>query len=319
MLEYIAFPEKRAYGVELELDYYPISKETIASRIREVDLNHRVTISNWTTNNNNINWYVKEDSSCGWEVASYKCKGIADLLNIAKVAQAIKDHGGVINVRCGLHIHVEVKDFSPEQIATLVAYWMKIEPVIKEALPPHRLSNKYCQLLREHYSQYANKSDLSSKEFWDTIRPDSYGDARRRVALNIVNYTRAYDYGDNSRKTVELRLPEGTLSAYEVKNWVRFFVRFVSFCRKQNFPRNTVTATNLIDALQILGLHGREDSFFLLSKGMRTTKEWFLYRIMQYSHNKYLSKQAVGVLNFMWNPLKSYEISKDGSVFTEFV
>jgi hypothetical protein len=52
---------------------------------------------------------------------------------------------------------------------------------------------------------------------------------------------------------------------------------------------------------------------------MRDTKEWFLHRVLKYSRVKKLCQEAVDELNAMWGPQKAFELSEDGTFYTESV
>ena len=313
-VKYITFPTKRAYGVELELSSYGIGKKEIAKAISKTDTEHEVYVSGWDQTEDNDYWHVKDDSSCGWEIASYKSKGVKDLVNIAKVTDSVAAAGGVVSTKCGLHLHVEVEDFNNAQMATLMAIWMKIEWVVANSIPLHRAKNKYCRLMNVFHKNHRNKDLQNAQTFWDVIKPNLYGnyDRFRRVAVNIWNYT-----ANDGKPTVEFRFPEGTLNSNEVKNWIRLLVRLVDFTKTHSFPSNN-NKVSLPETLKFLGLAGSAD-FFLLSHGMRDTKEWFLHRVLKYSRVKKLCQEAVDELNAMWGPQKAFELSEDGTFYTESV
>jgi hypothetical protein len=223
MVEYVNFPEKRAFGVELEVCDTGVNKGTLSKVIRKTDKLHSVFVSGWNPTYETTKWHVKNDSSCGLEVASYKSKGIGDLLNIAAVAEAIQEAGGVVNEKCGMHVHVDVSDFSPTQVATVIAFWIKIEKVIANMLPSHRVNNKYCKFLTHYLSKKIKQFNSNSSAFWQLVKPDLSGNynKQRRVSLNVWNYAYANHFSLNTRKTLEFRMPEGTLDSKEIKNWLR--------------------------------------------------------------------------------------------------
>jgi hypothetical protein len=60
------------------------------------------------------------------EFISKICKGNNDLKTIASFVDVLNVHGCDMNDSCGLHIHINVKDYAPESIIDLVknvAYW----------------------------------------------------------------------------------------------------------------------------------------------------------------------------------------------------
>ena len=48
-----------------------------------------------------------------------------------------------INRNCGLHVHVNVEDFTLKDMAILLAYWMKIENTLSFAIPSWRVDGAF--------------------------------------------------------------------------------------------------------------------------------------------------------------------------------
>lgn len=296
-VRYIKFKSTRNFGIELEVNER-INANELVRCVSSADPDRPVIQSaHYQQDYDNDYWHVKFDRSCGdvkdrggWEVASYKASGYKDIEKMSKIAEAMKAAGAVTNNECGFHIHAEIADFKHDQAAALVAYWMKIEPVVLEILPKHRKNNKYAKPLTKKFEGSVDKL-YNAKQFWEIVRPQRFDNPNRRVALNMCNYAQWVP----NRKTVELRLPEGTLDGKEVKNWIRFFLCFVDFVRKKEFP-GTVEPANLYETMKIIGLHN-ENPFFILSKAMRDTKMWLMRRILLYSTKKKLREEAETFLN----------------------
>jgi hypothetical protein len=289
---YVKFDSKRGFGVEMEVNQ-KVALNELRNIVQKNDLTHQViTSSTYTHSNGNNYWHIKFDRSCGdvytgkasdkggWEVASYIARGYKDITNISEIARKLKDSGVVVNNNCALHVHGDVSDFSQEQVATLVAHWMRIESVISEIVPKHRRNGKFCRLLTK---KFPIKS-YSLNSFWQTVKPVDFSDADRKVALNICGYC------SYKRPTVELRLPEGTLDHKDVRNWIRMFVHYIDNVKHMTFPAN-IEPAGLMETLQILGLHG-DKSFVILSKSLRETKMWLMNRILKFSTKRKLREEA---------------------------
>jgi len=303
-VQYVKFTTKRAFGIELEVSK-KVSLETLVNAVKTADRNKEVYSSaHYQQDSGNTYWHCKFDRSCGakaneggWEVASYKASGADDLVKISQMGTVLKKAGAEVNDNCGYHIHCEIKDFSTENAATLVAYWMKIEPLIGEILPKNRRNNIYCKMLRE--VKPVTEANLKTPElFWAKVRPVSLDNSERRVSLNMCNYT----LGAAAKKTAELRLPEGTLEEVDIKNWARMFIHFCNYCKKATFPGNITPVTTLREMATVLGLHN-EDPFFILSKGLYETKTWLLNRALKYGTKKAIKTEAQDFLNFIVPPV----------------
>ena len=80
------------------------------------------------------------------------------------------------------------------------------------------------------------------------------------------------------RKTIELRLPEGTLESEDVASWVKIMVMFVDNMVSAYMPENLSPIKDLKEFFQIIGLE-QKDCFVILSEGLYKTKLWICRRI----------------------------------------
>lgn len=240
----------RRFGVELEVNagLTPGAKndlEAIRKIVAGADQAHDVRISNkYIQDYANPHWHVKFDRSCknsaynyGWEVASYVATGRADLDVIRKVTGELRAAGLSANRRCSVHVHAEIADHTADDVSRLLARWLQIESVLVEAVPEHRTTGMYSKPLAYRHRDWFSPSAIY--EPWDFFLrtapkpyPQHYTGWRprdRRTALNITNYMKGvYQPEDlKVRRTVELRLPEGSLDPDTVANWVILFLRFV--------------------------------------------------------------------------------------------
>jgi len=301
-VKYVSFRSKRNFGIELEFNQKIAAKELVKI-VAAADPDRPVLqSSHYQQDYDNDYWHVKFDRSCGdirdqggWEVASYKASGYEDVDNIVQVCDALKNAGVKTNEECGFHIHAEIADFAHAQASVMAAMWLKMESVVLEMLPKHRRSNKYAKYMSKIFEGDIAKV-YTAAQFWELVRPKRFDNPNRRVALNLCNYAQWIP----GRRTVELRLPEGTSESKDVKNWIRFFINFIDTAKNSVFPES-LNPVDLVGTLKISGLHN-ENPFFLLSKGLRDTKLWAIDRILQYSTKKDLRDQAMEFFNLMEEP-----------------
>jgi hypothetical protein len=313
-----------------------ISQAIIKNAIKKTDPVREVVVSGWGHTRNNSYWHVKTDSTCGdlgykkdtggFEVASFVASGYKDLCAVGRAVNALRVAGAQVNKNCGLHIHADIRDYSFKMATQLLANWLRIEPIVYEAVPEHRRENIYCVSMRKKIK--LGKLDyLSSTELQSRLGTHTAAEHDRRVSLNFCNYVQGGDI-----RTVELRLPESTLNHYTVKHWIRLFINFVAISKRAEVKNNEkkrpditkygydyddtellaasmerfkkyapeykevadkldVSPANLTKTLEILGLQG-SDQFYILSKHLRATKIWFLRRILKYSTNLSLIDEA---------------------------
>lgn len=313
-VKYLSFGTKRRFGVEVEVTA-DTSKEKIKKYIAEVDQTHPIEVAqNNAKDYGNSHWSVKHDGSCkdqnhnhGHEVSSFVGGGTADIALIGQVVNHLRTKGIIVNNNCSVHVHAEVADFNRREIAKLTALWMKIEPILFQAVPGRRRRSIYCVALRKEFVHLLDMKFDSEKDgfwhlFWEDISPQNYDDDDRRVAFNLCNVCQALEgYGQNQRRTVEIRLPEGSIDPDDVTNWIRLFVRFVSLGKTKFFPKD-LKAYNVLETLQALGLHAKGDQTYILSKALFNLKGWFLKRLIRHSSNKKVETEAFEMLHHMLTP-----------------
>lgn len=298
-VSYVKFASKRRFGVELEFSNL-ISQAKLRDIISKCDGTKKVQVTgSYAHDFDNNFWHVKADRSCGeivgqlgWEITSYVCSGVKDIIKIVNVVDELEKNKVPTNNRCAFHVHVEIKDFNIDQFANAVAQWIKIESIMEQMLPQHRIT-KYCVPLTQ---SFAKKIDFSKKytseELVKIIKPKSMSDKERRVSMNFCNY-----FSSEARRTLELRLPENSVNSYHIKNWIKFFVFFIENTLKMPCPDNLLSV-DLSKCLEIVGLSGG-DSFYLLSPGLRETKIWLLNRIVFHARDAKIKEDAMKFLELM--------------------
>jgi hypothetical protein len=320
----------RRFGVELELSNN-LSKKEIGKYLGEYELiyggGRGIVVTTgahgWAHTTANDYWHVKYDSTCGpegkghdfgWEVASFIGSGPKDMDHVARGARYLANVGGLSNVNCGLHIHVETTDYTPSKMGLLLARWLKVEEAVLNICNSSRRKNPYCQTIRGRYDQKkASYDPLYPDEFWYGMQPNDLGvhnNYEKRYSINPIGFAISLIKKDYNRNTVELRLPECLLNEAHVRNWTRLFVNFVESCTDlSTAPPDLAPAKTLTEALYYLGLGGRskeihprasvdELEFYIFDNELLSTKMWFLRKTAT-CHSFEAASQAYNQLDFI--------------------
>lgn len=305
-IDFQKFSNQRNFGIELEIGN-EVALNTIATVIKQTSSYPlRSNLYNRSVNNNC--WDLKLDGSCGrftddygineggFEVASFKASGMKQLRHIGKIANKMKKIGVKTNNNCGLHVHVDISDFTEEDAGKLVAAWLCVEKTLLAASPTRRRCNKYCLPLRNFNNSTSDylKSDGSGLDYlkvWEHFKPSStnpHNNVHRRRTMNLLNYYRFKKIKNYKRSTVEFRFPEGTLVEANVTNWTKLLVNFVSGIKNLHYDLNFSKKHSLHDVLFILGLGHNDQIFTILSDALRDAKIWLLRRLLRYSYDCYM-------------------------------
>lgn len=296
----------RRFGVEIELntsdgvirklDRYkgeiPLGADKVALIIKRT-LNEHVEIQGWDYNYNNNLWIVKPDSSCGMEVCSPVLKGWIGLSKIVKIAEAFRKKNIKSDKRCSLHVHVNISDLTKEQLASVIAWYIKCEHVFIDSVPSHRKINRYCQvigmtdLFQENYN-------ITIDELLNSVSKVKY------YGLNAYHFMKGGGFCPNNdrKKTIEFRIGENDmcLDGLDLKNWIRLLIHFVEVTKSRPLPEpyeknNPWTGLLWLDPADVFRVLNFDEP---CSQGLLQVKNWFIKRILKNS----LDNNSKG----LWSP-----------------
>ena len=288
----------RNFGIEIEIGN-EVSLPILATVINNFSP-HPLRSNLYKHSVNNNFWDLKLDGSCGkitdcygineggYEIASFKASGPKQLRHIGKTAKCIKKTGAKTNENCGLHIHVDVQDFSEYDMGKLIAYWLCVEKVILMSTPRRRWANKYCLPLYTDAKPVLNPGkEIDFLEVWNHFKPtntSAHNNLYRRRTLNVINWYRYIKVKNFKRSTVEFRFPEGTLVEANIKNWTILLVNFVHRIKICTGNIKFNDNLDLEGVLYILGLGHNREEFAILEDSLRETKIWLLRRLIRYCY-----------------------------------
>jgi len=285
----LSFNSTRRFGVEIEINAFdglnrpdggrdrPAGMEAVCKLVQQYAAEW-CQIRGYAHTEKNDTWVIKPDASCGMEVVTPPIKGWKGVMGVCKVVEAFRVHPDIkADRRCSVHVHAEVADLTDEQLAAVVAWWIKCEPVLMDAMPVERKMNRYCQKIGL-LSLLQHDSILSPRELIDRIADVKY------YSLN----THLMKKSGYVRKTIEARIAEaaGCTDPYLVKNWIRLFLHFIEMTSRRGLPGKYEEGNPMSgycwldpeDVLTVLGFGGQYE----LSKGLTQTRNWFLARLKKY-------------------------------------
>jgi len=181
------------------------------------------------------------------------------LQQIKTVTQALKQAGATVDRRCGLHIHISVKDFDNQQRANIMDLWAFQERVIERFVTKSRINNQYC-------------ARLNPVRASETVHALKFGRSLSAVSskmqsLNVLPY-------ETPKKTFEVRLHQGTLSGKKINTWVKLLLAFFQNSAMNDrtltdFPvpdLNNIEVRPLLGVLAGKGLIGQRDADYLTER-----------------------------------------------------
>ncbi len=286
--EYINYKFSQHFGLEFEFSQLT-TRQMLKSMISNVWPPNEIKITGWQTNIDNKEWICKLDASCGSEAASPVLKTKRELELIKQVVHCFKQYSADITRRCAIHVHIEVRDCSQFDIAKLVSYWIKAEPIIFNMMPKYRRNCRFCKPLRNNIPK-----DFKLSNTADFIRMNSKS---RNKSLNVRGY--------KNRGTIEFRLLEMTLDEEAVYNWTLFCLYFHHNIQRYGMPNN-LTSFNFNQFWAFMNFENSQiDVFKIFNPTLHGLRAWMLQRIRKFAP---LSSAMVQRANEVYNQIHEFEL-----------
>ncbi len=208
---------QRKFGIEIEtntnLKIKPLLKKLKAQGVKA----KRVAFYTKTTGKY---WEVKNDSSCGFEIASPIINGEAGIFDfklcIDKISQCLTGHHPDSN--CGIHITVSTEGFTTQQQVNLIKNFSYAEDHFYAMCNESRQDNDYCKQIG--YPLSGNTIAALKKHIKRCWRGSV---DLRYFGLNITKLP----------DCVEFRMFQSELSPRKVARWARACIGFVENAHNQ--------------------------------------------------------------------------------------
>jgi len=278
----------RRFGAEIEINSFDFRSRPIGhsegrlpegthyvANLVQKSSGKNVKIHKWSYDHNNMSWIIKPDSSCGIEICTPVLKGWVGLMEICRVIDALgADQKIHADDRCSFHVHVDVSDLSEKELASVITWWIKCEPVFMDSVPAIRKRNQYCQLL--------GQSEIFS-DVEDSFHSPDY--LIRRLGACKYYTINTYHYHNNKRKTIEFRIMDGEccLDPWTAKNYIRLILHFIDRSLQRGMPNDYYQGDAMSgycwldpkDVFEFLGFNDKN----ILSPATKQVYEWFLDRL----------------------------------------
>lgn len=188
-------------------------------------------------------WRVVRDASIDAYSDEEQCELVTpilyyeDLKMLQQLVSMIKEAGGTVNRSCGLHIHVDAKEFTPQAVVNLVTLIGSRELLLYKALgiPKDRL--RYCKRINDELVE----TILAKKpESLEELRKDWYSESPYEVVAGKYHSTRYHGLNLHSmftKGTVEFRLFNSTLEPNIVTAYIQFTL---ALCKKAQQNKRAV-------------------------------------------------------------------------------
>ena len=210
------------------------SERFIAAEIEVKDLSNKKNevnsiIKKW-------NGSVVEDGSLadtGFEINTSPANGDLFIKQVSEICAELNKNKAVTGKTCGLHIHVDARDFNYYDIARLMKLYIPLEPVFFKMVPAHRRDGHYSRICAEKYNKLlAEIGNKSATEIRKEVISYVYTGAERnnrRKKYSDARYDALNVHSWFYRGTIENRMFEGTTDAQQIINWGMLWARLLDY------------------------------------------------------------------------------------------
>jgi hypothetical protein len=202
--------------------------------------------------------------SQGFEINPAPAGGDLFLLQMKEIFSALEEAEAYVNEKCGMHVHINARDFTAYDIRRLVKYYAIVEDVLFGMVDEDRRENDYCRPCAENYMKWINKPVTSSREIRTNLMKAVYnhnfnGGMRRNPILKRDKKTGSKRNAYRADGTIKLRKRPRMIGdrnfasgkqtkdygdRYQALNLVSWFYRGTVECRLFPGTVDYVEATN---------------------------------------------------------------------------
>lgn len=188
----------RRFGVEIEC--YNADRAAILTSVRAQQL--EITSETYNHTDGAVFKIVSDSSLTGANTNEVVTPPLNDFESLQRLLCGLNNAGARVNVSCGLHIHIDAIELTPDDCAAVVNNYYRMRSIINAAVSPSRRNNTYCRVepMAPSISEYQRS---------------------RYKAVNLCALSR--------HGTIEFRQHQGSLNFEKIKNWVVFLQNLVNW------------------------------------------------------------------------------------------
>lgn len=149
-----------------------------------------------------------------------------DLDLLQRIVRKLRENGAKANTSCGIHIHVDGANHTPDSLKRLINFMVARQDLIYEALEIKCRSDRWCKKLNENLLKEMKSckglSRNDAERIWYSPANDGYCCGIDHQHYNQTRYHGVNLHSYFSKGTVEFRLFNSTLHAGKIKAYIQF-------------------------------------------------------------------------------------------------
>lgn len=191
----------------------------------------------------------------GFEINTAPANGDLYVKQIKEICDALSAKKARVTSACGLHVHIDARDFTFYDIRKLARLYQKLEPAIYGIVAKSRSSSSYSKKCGDHYMRAIEQNRLP-KDNKDNIVNNIYGTKNvnlQHMKRDKYNHSRYYGLNLHSwiyRGTIEARMHHGTTNGEKITNWGIMWAGILDYAFDHN--EDEIKALDASNPIQLL-------------------------------------------------------------------
>lgn len=163
---------------------------------------------------------------------NYSCEVVTpilqyeDLEDLQNVIRALRKAGALANDSCGIHVHVDGANHTPDSLTRLVNFAIGRQDLFYEALEIGQRATHWCKKMNKALFLAMKKDQEKTRDslerIWYSSVNDGYSGGISHAHYNSSRYHGVNLHAYFTKGTVEFRLFNGTTHAGKIKSYVQF-------------------------------------------------------------------------------------------------
>lgn len=149
-----------------------------------------------------------------------------DIETLQSIIRALRAAGAKSDSSCGIHIHVDGANHTPDSMKRLITFMIARQDLIYEALEVGQRERRWCQKINGNILSEMKKQKNLTKDtiekIWYSPANDNYRDGINHQHYNSTRYHGINLHSYFSKGTIEFRLFNSTLHAGKIKAYLQF-------------------------------------------------------------------------------------------------
>ena len=159
------------------------------------------------------------------ELVSPICQ-YSDIEDVQEIVRKLRAAGAMANDSCGIHVHVDGKNHTPDSLVRLMNLTVGRQDIIYEALQIGDRANRWCKKINRDLLTAMRRDKARSKasieRIWYSRANDGYNGCIDHQHYNSTRYHGVNLHAFFTKGTVEFRLFNGTTHAGKIKAYIQF-------------------------------------------------------------------------------------------------